>query len=181
MKKRTGVRQRASEPQLLERMLDTPEIAQIVPRLQPELLLRVIQHTGLEDCGELVALATPEQLVRLFNLDLWRSAEAGRDEQFDPARFGVWLQVLAGAGVHTAAQKVAGMDVGLVTAGLAHHARVFDRAAVASYTTTDGVEVPAMLTPDHEFVREVGSVHGRRPAYGILAGDRQRPDGPRVR
>ena len=59
---------------VLARILDTPHLEQVVPRLQPDLLHRVIQSCGLEDCGELVALATPEQLTRIFDLDLWRSA-----------------------------------------------------------------------------------------------------------
>ena len=48
---------------LLDRILDTPHLAHVVPRLQPEVLHRVIQSCGLEDCGELVALATPGQLA----------------------------------------------------------------------------------------------------------------------
>src|SRR5262245_58393030 len=67
---------------LLERILETPHLAHVVPRLPPELLHRVIQTCGLEDCADLVALATPEQLVRVFDLDLWRSARPGLDEQF---------------------------------------------------------------------------------------------------
>ena len=47
----------------LDRILDIPPLEQVVPRLQPDLLHRVIQICGLEDCGELVALATPEQLI----------------------------------------------------------------------------------------------------------------------
>ena len=83
---------------LLDRILDTPHLAHVVPRLQPELLHRVIQSCGLEDCGELVALATPEQLARIFDLDLWRTAQPGLDEQFDADRFGVWLEVLVESG-----------------------------------------------------------------------------------
>ena len=48
---------------LLDRILDTPHLAHVVPRLPPEVLHRVIQSCGLEDCGELVALATPGQLA----------------------------------------------------------------------------------------------------------------------
>jgi hypothetical protein len=141
---------------LLQRLFATPQLAQVVPRLQPELLHRVIQHAGLEDCGELVALTSPEQLVRVFDLDLWRGPKPGMDEQFDADRFGVWLEVLADAGARAAADKVAGMDVNLVTTGLAHHARVFDRAAVSSYTTTNGDEIPAARALDHQLVSEVG-------------------------
>jgi hypothetical protein len=123
---------------LLDRILNTPSLEQVVPRLRPELLHRVIQTCGLEDCGEIVALATPGQLARIFDLDLWRAARAGRDEQFDADRFGVWLEVLVETGAAAAAQKLAGMDVDLVVAGLAEHARVYDLAAVTPYETTDG-------------------------------------------
>ncbi|HKX27162.1 MAG TPA: DUF6178 family protein, partial [Blastocatellia bacterium] len=85
-------------PGLLDRILNTPSLEQVIPRLRPDLLHRVIQTCGLEDCGEIVALATPEQLTRIFDLDLWRAAQAGRDEQFDAHRFGVWLEVLVESG-----------------------------------------------------------------------------------
>src|SRR5262245_45693241 len=123
---------------LLDRILNTPGLEQVVPRLRPDLLHRVIQTCGLEDCGEIVALATPEQLARIFDLDLWRAAKAGRDEQFDADRFGVWLEVLVESGAAPAAQKLAGMDVDLVIAGLAQHALVYDIAAVTPFETTDG-------------------------------------------
>ncbi|MBO0801046.1 MAG: hypothetical protein J2P31_19695, partial [Blastocatellia bacterium] len=123
---------------LLDRLLNTPQLAQVVPRLQPELLHRVIQSCGLEDCGEILALATPEQLAHVFDLDLWRSAQLGQDEQFDSDRFGVWLEVLAEPGAAVAASKLAEMDVDLVIAGLAQHAFVYDNSAVSSYETTSG-------------------------------------------
>src|SRR5215467_15098056 len=90
---------------LLDRILDTPHLEQVVPRLQPDLLHRVIQRCGLEDCGELVALATPEQLAGIFDLDLWRAGRPGMDEQFDAERFGVWIEVLVASGAEAAALK----------------------------------------------------------------------------
>src|SRR5262245_24332600 len=123
---------------LLDRILNTPSLEQVVPRLRPDLLHRVIQTCGLEDCGEIVALATPEQLARIFDLDLWRAAQPGRDEQFDADRFGLWLEVLLETGAAAAAQTLAGMDVDLVIAGIAQHTLVYDRAAVTPYETTDG-------------------------------------------
>jgi uncharacterized protein DUF6178 len=123
---------------LLDRILNTPSLEHVVPRLRPDLLHRLIQTCGLEDCGEIVALATPEQLARIFDLDLWRAAKAGLDEQFDADRFGVWLEVLVESGAAAAAQKLAGMDVDLVIAGFAQHALVYDIAAVTPYETTDG-------------------------------------------
>ena len=126
------------ERRVLQRILDTPQLAKAVPRLPAELLHRVIQHHGLEDAAEIVALATPEQLARVFDLDLWQPAGAGLDEQFDAGRFGVWLHVILENGVDAAARILAGMAPDLVSAGLAQHVRVFDVAAVMPYVTLEG-------------------------------------------
>ena len=135
---------RRSRPsgRLLDRILETPQLARVVPQLQPEVLHRVIQHCGLEDCGELLALATPGQVTRLFDLDLWRAAAPGGDEQFDAARFGTWLEVMVDAGVSSAVATLAGMDVDLLAAGFIEHVRVFDYAAVAPFITLDGGVAP---------------------------------------
>jgi hypothetical protein len=153
-----GLQRQAPEQRpLLDRILDTPHLAHVVPRLQPELLHRVIQRCGLEDCSELVALATPEQLARIFDLDLWGSAQAGMDERFDADRFGVWLEVLVESGATLAAQKLAEIDVDLVIGGLAQHARVFDRGVVTRYTTTDGEEAaPTIHGLKDELTCDVG-------------------------
>jgi len=134
---------------LLERILDTPHLPAVVPRLQPEVLHRVIQSCGLHDCAELVALATPAQLNRVFDLDLWRPPRPGTDETFDAARFGDWLEVLMDCGEEIAASKLQGLDVDLVVTGLAQHIAVFDRAAVSR----GGLEIGGYLVE----VRRTGS------------------------
>jgi hypothetical protein len=141
---------------LLDRILDTPHLAHVVPRLQPEVLHRVIQSCGLEDCGELVALATPDQLARVFDLDLWCTDQPGLDEQFDADRFGVWLEVLIESGATVAVQKLAEMDVDLVIAALAQHALVFDRAAVSPSASVDGEEVAAVRSLNDGLGCDVG-------------------------
>jgi len=80
----------------LARILDTPNLARIVPRLQPELLHRVIERCGLEDCAELIALATPQRLSAVLDLDLWRDARAGLGEQFDAERPDCFHRVMHG-------------------------------------------------------------------------------------
>jgi hypothetical protein len=124
---------------LLERVLSAPDVALVVPRLSSEVLHRVVQRCGLEDCGELLALATPEQLAGVLDLDVWRADQPGQDEQFDADRFGVWIETLVESGAGAAADIVARLDVDLVTAALAHHARVFDPAAVSPSMGTDGL------------------------------------------
>jgi uncharacterized protein DUF6178 len=139
---------------LLERLLSAPDLATIVPQLQPEILHRVIQICGLEDCAEFVALTTPEQLTRILDVDIWH-ARPGADDELDVDRFGVWLEVLMQSGGSVAAQKLAGLDIELVTAGFARHTSVFDRAAVSSYTTLDGEQVPGRAL-DRDALLEIG-------------------------
>ena len=138
----------ANSQGLLERLLTTPDLAKIVPRLEPEVLYRVIQACGLEDCAEFVALATPEQLARVLDADIWRTGKPGTDEELDPDRFGLWLTVLMESGATVAAEKLAGLDIELVIAGLAQHMAVFDSAAASSYTTLDGELAPGRRAHD---------------------------------
>lgn len=145
-RKRRGL-SRAPQPArderpLLERILDSPQLPQVVPRLPPEVLHRVIQRCGLEDCGALVTLATPGQLAAVFDLDLWRSDRAGRDEHFDAGRFGVWLEVLVDVDPAVAAHTLAGMDVDLAIAAFAQHVRVVDPAAASPVAPADDDEAP---------------------------------------
>src|SRR5687767_3333745 len=115
----------------LARVLETPHLARLVPHLAPETLHQLIRHGGLHGCVELVASATPGQLTSVLDLDLWRHARPGRDEQFDADRFGEWVDVLVDAGESTAARIVAAMDEHLVIAGLSAYVRVFDPPAIA--------------------------------------------------
>lgn len=155
----------AESRSLVARLLDTPDLANIVPRLQPEVLHRVIQVCGLEDCAEFVALATPAQLGRILDVDLWRPRDSGADDVFDADRFGVWLEVLMQAGPDVAADKLMGLDIELVIAGCASHVAVFDCSAVSSYTTLDGEEMPGR-TMNRGPVAEIGGyvIEARRTA-----------------
>jgi hypothetical protein len=109
---------------LVSRLLDTPDLARVVQALEPRALHRLVRACGLEDCGEIVALATTEQLLRVFDDDLWHSDAAGEEERFDAGRFGLWLEVLAEVDVALAARKLVEMDFDLVTAALTRHVLV---------------------------------------------------------
>ncbi len=122
---------------LLDRIMETPNLERAVPRLQPHMLHRVIQTCGLENCGELVSLATAEQLRGVLDLDLWRSRRPGGDERLDADRFGEWLEALADAGADVAARTLAKFDAHLVSTSLAQYIRVFDVAVVAPVQTDD--------------------------------------------
>jgi len=55
---------------LLVRVLNAPDLTRVVPHLHPGVLHRVIQICGLEDCADLVALATPDQLAHVLDVDI---------------------------------------------------------------------------------------------------------------
>lgn len=65
-----------------------------------------------------MALATTQQLERVFDEDLWRSSSPGADEEFNPERFGLWLEILFELGSSTAAEKIAEMDLDFVSMAL---------------------------------------------------------------
>jgi len=141
MPKRKGRgRRRTSEalrPSSPERLLDSAPLTRLVPHLAPETLHQLVLRGGLHACGDLVASATPEQLTSVLDLDLWRHAQPGRDEQFDGDRFGEWIEVLVDAGETVAARIVAGLDQHLVIAGLSRYIHVFDPAVVAQPESDD--------------------------------------------
>ncbi len=140
--------------------VDVSQLARVAPQLAPETLHQLIRHCGLDVCAEIVAAATPTQLASVFDLDLWRSAQPGRDERFDAERFGEWLELLVDADGTVAARIVAAMDEHLVVAGLSRYIRVFDVAAIA--TTLDGEPLDIDVTPYGGPECELGGylVHG---------------------
>ena len=83
---------------LLLRILERPGLVAAVRELPGAVLGKLIDRIGLEDAGELVALATTAQLERVFDDDLWRAERAGGDETFQPERFALWLRVMLEAG-----------------------------------------------------------------------------------
>ena len=104
--------------QILTRILDEPNLVAAVQALPARALGKLIEHVGLEDCGEIVALATTQQLKGIFDDDLWCSERPGKDESFDAQRFALWLEIMLEAGEDFAAQKLAELPEDLVTLAL---------------------------------------------------------------
>lgn len=113
----------------LARVLDAAPLAQVVPLLAPEMLHQLVHVRGVDACGHLLASATPAQLASVLDLELWQSPAPGRAEQFDPDRFGEWLEGLVEAGEDVAAVVVTRMASSIVVTGLSRYVRVFDVAA----------------------------------------------------
>ena len=159
MSKLEAAGQSVSSP--LARLLDEPQLVRLVPHLAPEMLHQLIRHSGLEACGELVASATPAQLTSILDLDLWRRATPGRDEEFDADRFGEWIELLVDTGESIAARMVASLDEHLVIAGLSRYVRVFDPPAIAAPDPDDDHPVDSDVTAPAVFECAVGGYQVR--------------------
>jgi hypothetical protein len=121
---RATFRSRPSSRQLLARVLDTPDLPQRVQSLSGPALGKLIARVGLEDAGELVALASTEQLAQIFDEDLWSSARPGVDERFDAARFLLWLEVMFEAGERFVAERLSELPQDLLTLAIHRHVLV---------------------------------------------------------
>lgn len=167
---------KAAPRQLVARILEQPEVVSMVRALEPRALARLIDHVGLEDSGELVALATTEQLGRVFDEDLWRSARPGEDESFDPDRFGLWLEVMLEAGEDFVAEKLAGLPEELVLLGLGRHVLVIDLDELAIEMSDAGAHgdriekaLDASLCVEFDQYRVIARVHdGWDAIVGVL-------------
>jgi hypothetical protein len=97
------------------RILDQPELVAAVRELPAPVLGRLIDRIGLEDAGELVAMASTQQLQDLFDQDLWRAPAPGEDERFRPDRFALWLEIMFEGGEGFLIDQLCGLPRDLVT------------------------------------------------------------------
>jgi len=107
-------------------MIEDSALMAQVRGLDARTLGRVVRHVGLEDAGEIVALATTDQLRDMFDEDLWVSPEAGQEEKFDAGRFALWLEIMLESGERYVANKLMELPVELVTLGLQRQVFVLD-------------------------------------------------------
>ena len=135
MLSRETLHHRPTPQKLLARVLETPELGAQIRSLPSPVLGKLIDHVGLEDAAELVALATTEQLSQIFDADLWRSERPGEDERFDAQRFLLWLEIMLEAGERFVADRLAELPQELVT--LAFHRHLLD-GMPAGYAAEDG-------------------------------------------
>jgi hypothetical protein len=104
--------------------LEHAELVALVQGLDAAGLERLVEHVGFEDLAELLELPAAEQLERMFDEELWRSA--GDDPGVDAARFALWLEILLQVGNEVAVEKIASMDEESLALGLSRHVLVFE-------------------------------------------------------
>src|SRR3569623_184485 len=115
---------------LLSRILERPGPVSAVRELPGAVLGALIERVGLEDAGELVALASREQLVRIFDEDLWRAERTGGDETFRPERCVSWLRVMREAGDDAVVRRLCELPVDLVALAVQRLVLVLDTTII---------------------------------------------------
>ncbi|MGC4082123.1 MAG: DUF6178 family protein [Vicinamibacterales bacterium] len=122
----------------LRTLIDSSNLSAVVPRLTAPTLHRLVRTLGLEDAGDILVHASPRQLAEVFDADLWKGAGAAASEQFDPARFGLWLRVLVEADVDVAARQLQALGLEFVSTALGQHIAVCSRATAELRGLLDG-------------------------------------------
>lgn len=158
---------RSVEHRLARWLDDGSALARVVPHLPAEVLHQLIRSRGLDACSGLVTSATPAQLTSLLDLDLWRHARPGADEQFDVDRFGEWLEALVDSGSDVAARTVAALDLDLVVVGLSRYVRVLD----------PGIFEPTAQSDDEPMDRDEAMREGDAIDLDEAGAARSRPGG----
>jgi hypothetical protein len=106
MRKSRHLSKAQSKQQLLQTLIDSPALPGFVRNLQTPVLKRLIEHVGLHDAGDLIALTTPEQMRDLFEVSLWESLTPGQAERLRPEKFLEWLDVMLEVSPAFAAQRL---------------------------------------------------------------------------
>jgi hypothetical protein len=133
-----------SSSALLMRILERPELVSAVRELPGQVLGKLIDRIGLEDAGELVALASSAQLERMFDDDLWKAAQPGDDETFRPDRFALWLRVMQEGGEDFLIQRLCGLPGDLLTLAVHRLVLVVDMDELAAHYLGPSEELDQM-------------------------------------
>lgn len=122
---------------LVARLVGMPDLVRVVRELPNETFTALVREIGVEDAGELVALATTEQLVAAFDEDLFVGDRPGEREVFDRKRFVTWLEVLLEAGDQAVARRMTELSEGFVAHALSNIVLVFDYELLRGRLTSD--------------------------------------------
>jgi hypothetical protein len=131
----------------LELVLADPQAVEIVPRIPIEDLYYLVRGVGLADAGDVLRLASPDQLQGCLDLDLWER------DRLSSSRLIAWLEALAELPLGVLARTVRALDAELVSLVLGRHAHIYDRTVGESPAD----ESPFVLyrTPDQAFAVEL--------------------------
>jgi hypothetical protein len=121
-------------------VLEQPALVQAVRELDGASLGKLIEHIGLEDAGELIALTSLEQLEHVLDDDVWRASQLAEDEHFDPRRFATWLSVMLELGDDFTVRRLCALPRDLLTLAVHRLVLVVDMDALISELPDDATQ-----------------------------------------
>lgn len=102
---------------LLMRVLEAPQTVEAIRRLEAPTFHALVQRIGIADAGELVAMATDEQLQHLLDETMWEQ-RPGEPEVFSRAAFVTWLEVLLEGGEDYMVRRVCALPSETIALGI---------------------------------------------------------------
>ncbi|GBD26131.1 hypothetical protein HRbin30_01460 [bacterium HR30] len=131
----------------LERLLEHPRAAEIVAQLPVQEVYYLVKEIGLADAGELLALASPEQVQGCLDLDVWDK------DRLDITRLRPWFEVMLEEFLPNRMLRVLeGLDIELLALWLRRTCRIYDRTLEEE--VEEHLNRPRYSTPDTFFVVE---------------------------
>lgn len=95
---------------LLQTLQGNPGLPALLRALQPAALARLVDRIGLNDAGEVMALAPAHKLLQALDEALWKSPQPGVAETFDAGELVDWLEAWIEMGDAFAAERLAAMS-----------------------------------------------------------------------
>jgi hypothetical protein len=135
----------------VDAIVSRKDAAQLVAELPVQDLFFLIKETGLDDCRELVELATPEQFQGFLDLDCW-AVDRLRDDATRP-----WLFALLDAGYEKTGQVWRALDPELTALILQRWTRIYN---LAEQDVPEDEEPPFYPTPDRFFMVKITAEDG---------------------
>ncbi|MCC6749575.1 MAG: hypothetical protein IT371_18060 [Deltaproteobacteria bacterium] len=143
---RTGPREQAPAARVVDALVSAPDSRGQVRQLPSIVLHRLVAEIGLGDAVDLVALASPDQIRGVLDLQVWQGDRLDSDELLD------WLYTLAALPEDARRRNLNALDVELVGWLFAARTRIY---LLAEQEPPDEPEGPIYRTPDGWFALEI--------------------------
>jgi hypothetical protein len=105
-------------PQLLNALLEDPQGESKVQAMSSVVLHRLVSTIGMADTAELLALALPEQIREILDLELWDKDHLKKEDTLE------WLHFLTTLPSKNRAQNLRALDVELISWTLLQYVRI---------------------------------------------------------
>lgn len=135
---------------MLGALLEDPAVVEKVRTMPSVALHRMVAYLGMEDSAELLAMATPEQMREVLDLELWHGDRMRADEALD------WLHFMTTFPDEVRPKNFQALDVELVGCILQRHMHIYLAERDEIPQEPEGV---FHRTPDGWFILDIVADH----------------------